>query len=161
MNRRSAQGGFSLLELMIVLTIVSLLVRLSLPAYVNVRREAIASQAAGDFNVIRAAAIAQYEATGSYPADASGGVTPQGMTPYLPKNFSFRPKDYELDWDNYTVADTTAGSSGTGQILALTVTADDPAVGLQVLNVLGASSTHWSVGNSHTFVVQSTLESPH
>jgi hypothetical protein len=47
-----------------------------------------------------------------------------------------------------------------GQILALTVTAKDAALGSRILEKLGANCTHWSVGNSHTFVIQSTLEAP-
>lgn len=161
MNRRAAERGFSLIELVIVLMIISLLLRIGLPAYDSVRRGAIAARAAGDVAVIRIGAAAQFTATGGYAPDAVGGVTPAGMGAYLPHDFSFRPKDYELDWENWTVADTSANPNGNGQILAVTVTAQDPEVGLRVLDVVGRNCTHWSVGNSHTFVVQSTLEAPH
>lgn len=156
MSRTHFERGFSLIELLMVLTVISLLVRVSLPAYASFRRNAIASQAAADFSVVRAGAFAQFDATGSFPADANGGVTPAGMRTYLPAKFSFRRREYELDWDNYNVA-SAEGVAG-GQVLALTITASDPRLGLQILHTVGANCTHWSVGDSHTFVVLSTLE---
>jgi prepilin-type N-terminal cleavage/methylation domain-containing protein len=159
MSARRSESGFTLIELLIVLTILSTLVRLAIPAYQSLEMNAIVSQAAGDLHVVRAAAAAEYAATGNYAPDAMGGVTPPAMAPYLPAGFTFQPKDYELDWENFAVADTT-GPNGMGQILALTVTAKDPALGNRILEKLGANCTHWSVGNSHTFVIQSTLEAP-
>ena len=161
MRRRTPVSGFTLIEMLIALTIMMLLVRLTMPAMGGVRRGAIASQAAGDFNTVRAAAVSQYEATGSYPADAPDGVVPAGMAPYLPRDFAFVKPAYQLDWENYSVSDTTSSSVTIGQVLALTVTAADSLVGLQILNTLGANCTHWSVGGANTFVVMSTLESPH
>ena len=105
---RSAQAGFTLIELLIVLSILSILVRLSLPAYKGIQRDALASQAVGDFNTVRAAAIAQYEATGAYAADSPEAVIPQGMAPYLPRSYSFTHSAYTLDWDHFAIDDTTA-----------------------------------------------------
>ncbi len=158
MNARTLERGFTLIELLIVLSIVSILLRVSLPAFDAVRRDAVASKAVGDFNVVRAAAIAQFEATGSYPADAVPGVVPGGMKPFLPTDFAFEKPEYELDWDNYTVADSASGSSG--QVIALTYVPKDPKTGLQILNMLGDNCTHWSVDDAHTFVILSTIEAP-
>jgi type II secretory pathway pseudopilin PulG len=149
-----------MIELMITLSIIAVLVRIAMPAYGAIRRDSLASQAAGDFNTIRAAAVAQYEATGSYPADSPAGVVPHNMAAFLPHDFQFTKPAYTLDWDNFSVADSAAGGAMSGQILAITVTARDSIAGLQILHTLGANCSHWSVGNSHTFVVQSTLESP-
>ncbi len=156
MNARTLERGFMLIELLIVLSIVSILLRVSLPAFDAVRRDAVASKAVGDFNVVRAAALAQFEATGSYPVDAVPGVVPAGMKPYLPADFAFEKPEYQLDWDNYAVADSSDGSSG--QVIAITFVAKDPKTGLQILNMLGDNCTHWSVDDAHTFVVLSSLE---
>jgi prepilin-type N-terminal cleavage/methylation domain-containing protein len=157
MMRRREERGFTLVEMLITLSIVALLVRISLPAYDGIRRGSLASQAAGDFNTVRAAAVAQYEATGSYAADGPPGVVPGGMAPFLPRGFSFTRPTYQLDWENYVVSDTSGTAAG--QILALTVSAGDSLLGLRILRTLGSNSTHWSVGGAHTFVVFSTLES--
>ena len=160
MKRYREAGGFTLIETLITLCILSLLVRLALPSYASIRRDSLATQAAGDFNTIRAAAVAQYEATGSYAADAPAGFVPAGMGTYLPRGFSFTRPQYRLDWENYVVGDSLSGGVAAGQILALTVSASDSLVGLRILHMLGANCSHWSVGNAHTFVIQSTLESP-
>jgi prepilin-type N-terminal cleavage/methylation domain-containing protein len=158
-TRRRADGGFTLVEMLITLSIIALLVRISLPGYAGIRRHALAAQAAGDFNTIRAAAVSQYEATGSYAADSPAGTVPAGMGSYLPARFTFRRPAYELDWENFLVSDTSSSGATSGQVLALTVVSADSLVGLQVVQVLGSNCAHWSVGNAHTFVVFSTLES--
>jgi prepilin-type N-terminal cleavage/methylation domain-containing protein len=160
MTARSAERGFSLIELMVVMMIMSLLIRIALPSYANIRRDAIVARALGDYDAIRAAAASEFAATGSYAPDAKAGVVPKAMKPYLPRKYSFKPAAYTLDWNNNTVADPSQGPGGVGQILSVTFTAKDKRLGLQILNKLGKNCTHWSVGNAHTFVVQSTLESP-
>ncbi len=151
---RQRERGFSLIELMMVLCISSILLRVALPAYAAVQRNARASQVQGDFNVIRAAAFAQFVATGSFAAEAKKGAIPAGMKPYLPKKFSFKKPTYTLDWDHVSV-------SNGGRVVALTVVVPDRKLGLTVLHTLGANCSHWSAGKAHTFVIESTLESPH
>jgi len=158
MTRRRDASGFTLIELLIVLCIISVLVRIALPAYAAIRRDSLASQTVGDLNVIRAGAAAEFEATGSYPPDTPAGIVPPAMAPYLPRDFAFTRPNYSLAWNNFVVSDTTSGGAA-GQILALTVTAADPALGYRILHTLGANCTHWSVGGAHTFVLQSSLES--
>ena len=160
MSRRRSQSGFTLIELLIVISILSILVRVSLPAYKGIQRDALATQALGDFNTVRAAAVAQYEATGDYAADAPEGIVPNGMAPYLPSQYAFTKTPYSLDWENFAISDTSGSTPLSGMVLALTFTAGDSLVGRQILHMVGANCTHWSVGESHTFVVMSTLESP-
>jgi prepilin-type N-terminal cleavage/methylation domain-containing protein len=158
MSRRASQGGFSLLELMIVLTILGVLARLSIPVYQSVRRDALAARAAGDFNTVRAAAIAQYEATGDYPADGPAGVTPAGMSPFLPSAFRFTKPEYQLDWEHWTVPDSSSGGGAAGEVVALTILTPDERLTRQLIRTLGRNCTHWSVDDASTFVVMSSLE---
>lgn len=160
MSRARRDAGFSLIELSIALLVVSLLVRVAIPAYGSLKRDAIARAAEGDLKVVRAAAIAQYAATGAYAPDAPAGVVPAGMARYLPGDFSFRRREYELDWENVAIADSASVDLTAGAAIALTVTANDASTGLQMLHVLGANRRHWSVGDAHTFVILSTLEAP-
>ena len=127
----------------------------TLPGIANVLRSPVADALV---NVIRAAAYAQFEATGNFPADGPSGVVPAGMAPFLPKDFSFHKRDYDADWESWAVSDSTGGVTGT--LVAVTFVVPDEKLGLTVLYVLGGNCTHWSAGNAHTFVVQNTLESP-
>lgn len=157
MTRTRSERGFSLVELLIVLCILSLLLRMSLPAYAATQRNARAAQAVGDFEVIKAAAFAQYEATGSFPPEGSSGVVPDGMAQFLPKDYSFHHRDYQIDWESWVVSDTSSHTMGS--LVAVRFAFPDEKLGLTVLRMLGGNCTHWSAGDSHTFVVQNSLES--
>lgn len=148
--------GFSLIELMAVLTIVSVLVRMSLPAFATYRRQAVAAQAMNDFHVVQTAAYAQYEATGSFPPDAPSGFAPPGSVPFLPRGFSFRRPEYELDWDQLAISDSSGSS---GYLAMLTVVTPDSLLGYSVIHRLGSGTTHWSVGDAHTFVIATSVGS--
>lgn len=154
MIRSRASRGFSLVELLTVLTIVSVLVRLSLPAVASYRRQAVAAQVMNDFHVVRGAAYAQFEATGRFPPEAAPGALPEGAASFLPGGFSFRKPAYELDWDHVALADS---ADAAGFVAMLTVSVPDSLLGHTLLRKLGAGTTHWSVGTSHTFVIASSL----
>ena len=156
MSRQRTSQGFSLVELMAVLTIISVLVRMSLPALATYRRQAVAAQVMNDFHVVQTAAYAQYEAIGAFAPDAPSGVAPAGSEPFLPRGFSFRKLEYELDWDQLAIADS---GSSPGYLAMLTVVTPDSLLGYSVIHKLGAGTTHWSVGNAHTFVVASSVGS--
>lgn len=156
MSRPLTSRGFSLVELMMVLTIISVLVRMSLPALATYRRQAVAAQVMNDFHVVQTAAYAQFEATGAFAPDAPSGYAPAGSAPFLPRGFSFRRPEYELDWDQLAVADS-GGSAG--YLAMLTVVTPDSLLGYAVIHRLGAGTTHWSVGSAHTFVVASSVGS--
>lgn len=160
MRRGPAERGFTAVELMVVLAILAVLVRIAIPVYQGVARDAVASQVLGDFNAIRAAAVAQFEATGQYAPDGVTGVVPQGMAPFLPRDFKFTKPNYQLDWENWAVSDSSNSGATAGMVLALTVVTPDERVGRYVVATLGRNCTHWTVDDASTFVIASTLESP-
>jgi prepilin-type N-terminal cleavage/methylation domain-containing protein len=73
-------AGFSLVELMVVVTIISMLVALSLPSYKRIQRKTRAAAIANDFRVFSAVLQAQAHENGSWPAETPAGVVPAGVT---------------------------------------------------------------------------------
>ncbi len=96
------QRGFTFIELLVVLTLLSLLLGLAMPQYQQVRKRARAAQAVGAISVIRHAAFAYNEATGQWaPGEITGQVPPE-LASYLPNGFSFRQPDFDLAWRHTT-----------------------------------------------------------
>lgn len=96
------QRGFTFIELLVVLTILSVLAGLAMPQYELVRKRARAAQAVGAISVIRHAAFAYNEATGQWAPGGSTGQVPPELTSYLPNGFSFSQLDFDLAWRHTT-----------------------------------------------------------
>ncbi|HTR97029.1 MAG TPA: prepilin-type N-terminal cleavage/methylation domain-containing protein [Candidatus Acidoferrales bacterium] len=151
MSRRE-RTGFSLIELMIVLLIISTLLGIGLPAYANLRRHAIAVQAAADLRAIRAAAVAEYDVTGQIAPPGVAGVVPAGMAPYLPHGFTFSRLDYQLTW----MGDVPVFPSSNGVVA---VQVPDPTLLAEIDREVGATCWHTTVGSVGVYdVLQTTLE---
>ena len=126
---RSA-AGVSLVELMVVVLIISMLFMAAVPAYQRVQRKARASAIANDFRVFSAVFQAKAHETGAWPAEASAGVVPAGITTQEIKTDIWShasPMGGKFDWDNNQVH--PGGTSPGGRwraALAINSTADAP-----------------------------------
>lgn len=95
-------GGFTLVELMIVVAIIALLAVLALPSVLRARRE---SQNAKFMNALRVAtsAIELYATENRvYPPDSNRGIIPPGMATYLDETLGWTgqtPIGGQWDWD--------------------------------------------------------------
>ncbi len=73
-------AGMSLVELMVVVTIISMIITMAVPSYQSVQRKARASELANDFRVFAEVYQAHAHETGSWPPEAAAGVVPAGVT---------------------------------------------------------------------------------
>ena len=139
--------GFSLIELMTVVSILGLLVAIGLPRYRDMKRRAFAAKIAGDFNTVRLAAYNYFADNNTYPPDGSPGVTPAALVPYLPQNFKFDAGNYTLDYDVWP-----SPTNPKQLVVAVTVTAGDQ----QLVNMIARNSpsggTGINVGNGYTYI---------
>lgn len=78
-RHRCARSAFTLLEVMIVVTIISLLVTLAMPASRRAVESARASTIANDLRVFANAFSAQAQQAGIYPPEVAVGVMPPLM----------------------------------------------------------------------------------
>lgn len=109
-------AGFTLVEIMIVVSIIALLAAMALPSFLRARQKA---QDAKLINGLRVAtdAFQMYAMEhNAYPPDANRGIVPSGMAQYFGPNFNFTattPVGGNWDWD-YNQFGFTAGVSVIG-----------------------------------------------
>jgi prepilin-type N-terminal cleavage/methylation domain-containing protein len=129
MNRR----GFSLVELLTVVAFLCLVVGIAVPSYQRLKDRAVAAQAIGAMHVVRNAAYAHVEATGTWPEGESAGTVPPGLSQFLPSGFSFVQPGFTLAWRHPTwEVDGVEGGAQIAQVVTR-----DPAVCDAVDRLLG------------------------
>ena len=80
-NRFRSDRGFSLIELMVAVTILSLLFLVAVPTYKRLQRKARTASIVNDLRVYGAALQSHAHDTGAWPPEAAAGVVPIGMNP--------------------------------------------------------------------------------
>lgn len=155
------KGGFTLIETMIVLVIISILAAFSMPEYAKSRKMAQAISVVADFKAIELAVNSYYIDTGMYPEDSRHGVVPPELMEYLPKEFSFKDVqglDIEYDWEIWTVR-IKAGKKKPKQyetFYGLSVRTDD-AVLIKYVKALFNSAYVYSDRDYYTFLFNSEV----
>lgn len=145
------RGGFSLIELLMALSIVGILAGLAIPNLRNMTWRARATEVAGDLEVVKIS-TAQYNGDAfNWPAEVGQGVVPPELVGHLPGGFSFQGNGYELDYDRLTPV-VIAGDPNTTQLIAVSVVIDTDELSNAVLELLGGSIIY-SVGRRHTVII--------
>jgi prepilin-type N-terminal cleavage/methylation domain-containing protein len=150
--RRTDRGGFSLIELLVAVSIVGILAGLAIPNYRTVTTRARATSIAADIDVVRVATVNFNADQNSWPADAAPGVAPPDLTGFLPDGFSFTGNGYQLDYEILNFPGGLPGDPTTTQLIATAVTVPDDALSNALVEILG-SAVVASVGNTHTVVI--------
>lgn len=139
----SDRKGFTLIELMIVVLIVSILAAIAQPKLSDVLVKARAADAYADMQVVRVAALAFQANQNAWPPDAARGVVPTGLGAYLPDDFSLVKSDYQLDFDNW---------GGSPFEIGITLITSDATLGLNLLDILPAPK--WNSGDKYSWVIE-------
>jgi type II secretory pathway pseudopilin PulG len=95
-------AGVGLVELMVVVTIISMIMLAGVPTYNRIQRKARASTVVNDFRVFAAVFQARAHETGSWPAEAAVGDVPTGMSNEELKAEAWQkvtPMGGQFDWD--------------------------------------------------------------
>jgi prepilin-type N-terminal cleavage/methylation domain-containing protein len=148
MTRR--RGGFTFIEMLMVMIVIGLLAGIAILKYIDLRHRAMSARVAADFETVRLAAYSAWYDNGTWPAEVGPGVTPPDLVPYLPGSFSFTQPDYTLDWEN--LAPPAGGPSESMQI-GIILTSSNSRLQLSLEQMLGNKGPFFSIGNALTMVI--------
>ncbi|GMR12095.1 MAG: hypothetical protein BMS9Abin29_0282 [Gemmatimonadota bacterium] len=147
------QRGFTLVEVLTVMLILSIVTRIAIPQMQEVRVRARAAQALGDFRVIELAAQEYLADNNQPPPDADTGVVPPGLETYL-EGFTFEKPAYKLDWENWVLPGGLPKHPETRVLLGVSISIDDPLLGEAIVGLVGINRVHYTLGNKYTFILE-------
>lgn len=137
---RHARAGFTLVELMLVVVIVSILAGLAIPNYQVVVTKAKAANILGEIDVVNHAVQSYLGDNNSWPPESGAGTVPSSIVQYLPENFTFTGEDFQLDWENG------------GGLIGVAVVTDNEPLGSALVDLVGPG--RWFVsGNRYVFIL--------
>ncbi|HUF74977.1 MAG TPA: type II secretion system protein [Longimicrobiales bacterium] len=147
------RGGFSLVELLMAVSIVGILSAIAIPNMRNMTFRARATNVAADLEILRLATLDYNADALRWPADAAAGVIPPELVDYLPEGFSFDGNGYELDFEVLSFSGGLPGDPTTTQLIAAIVTSADDRLHNAIAELLGGNVVA-SAGNTHTVVIE-------
>jgi prepilin-type N-terminal cleavage/methylation domain-containing protein len=146
------RGGFSLVELLMAVSIVGILAAIAIPNMRNMTFRARATTVAADLEVLRLATLDYNADMHGWPADTPAGVVPPELVGHLPEGFSFDGNGYQLDFENIPFPSGLPGDPTTTLLIAATVISTDDRLHNAVAELLGGNIVA-SAGNTHTVVI--------
>lgn len=151
MRTSRGRGGFSLIELLMAVSIVGILAGLAIPNLRMMTWRARATAVAGDLEVVRVATLQHNADMSTWPSEAAQGTVPPGLVGFLPEGYTFQGNGYELDYERLAPI-VIPGDPGTTQLIAIAVIVDADELSNAVVELLGGSLLY-SVGNKHTVII--------
>ena len=139
------RAAFTLIEVLMSLTIVALLSSIAVPKYREMRRRATATQILGDFDVLRHAALSFYVDSQYFPAEAPQSQVPPGLKQYLPNGFKMTKPQWEWDYDNWS-------DKKMGTVIGISYRTIDANLGRTAMKLVGNTPGYF-IGTKYTFFI--------
>ncbi len=152
---RLGRAGFTLVELLVTVSIVGILAGLAIPNMRNMTFRARATSVAGDLEALRIATVNYNANAHSWPAERASGIVPPELVGYLPDGFSFQGTGYEIDFENIPLPLGLPSDPNVTLLIGASVTAPDHRLSNGIIELLGGNIVY-SVGNTHTVVIDAS-----
>jgi prepilin-type N-terminal cleavage/methylation domain-containing protein len=142
--------GFTIIELLMTMTVVGLLSAVAVPKFTEMKRRATATQLLGDFGVMRHAAMTFYVDSGYFPRETPTAALPANLDTYLPAGFSMTKDGWTMDYENWTL--TSGMRTSTGVAIGISFVVPDEKLGLTAMRLVG-NVPAYTVGSKYTFII--------
>jgi len=146
MRASNNERGFTLIELMTVVIILSILAGISLLRFYDMRNTARAAEVTGDFRSVLIGSYNYYSDFQTWPPDGAPGIVPPALAPYIPASSNFSKGYYTLDFDNL-------GLGGGGYMVGVTVSSTNPDLMKKLIMNLGSKAPFFSAGGTLTYII--------
>ena len=146
-----SRRGFTIIELLMTLTIVGLLSSIAVPKFRDIRRRVTAAQIMGDFDVVRHATLSFYVDSQYFPAEAGAGKFPSGLKAYLPNGFKMKKPEWSIDYENWSMK-TQSKYTKTGIVIGVSFTTPDTILGRTAMKLVG-NAPSFTMGSKYTFLI--------
>lgn len=154
MTEAGRRNGFTLVEAMTAMLVVSTLARIAVPQMQELTLRARAAEVVGAIRTVEVAVMNHYASDHYWPDDAWPGEVPPELVEELPDGFSFQRGAYELDWENWRLPDGLPRHPQTRVLLGVSVKTDDPDLGNAISDLVGDGRGHFTLDDSYTFVLE-------
>jgi prepilin-type N-terminal cleavage/methylation domain-containing protein len=140
--KRRRRAGFTLIEILIVVTIIGIIARVALPQVLGVRLKARAARIVTDMEIIRGAAFQVYADSGYWPAATELGTPSPAMSAYMPPGVSWNPEPgVRYAWRMTGIPDGIPGSAEAGATMGMGAEVTDPTLRVELQRALDAHET--------------------
>ncbi len=148
---QTQRRGFTVVEAVTIMMIVSVLTRIAIPQMQEVLTRARATEVRASFSVVEEAATRLSIENNPWPDDTDPGVVPPELVDMLPANFSFDRERYQLDWEHWILPGGMPGDLSIRGLVGISITTSDRALGLALLDLI-PSNAKFELGETYTFI---------